>query len=75
MSLDAQIDELYQLPLAEFTAARNALAKTLAGADASRVKRLEKATVVPWAVNQLYWRERSAWDRLMKAAQRSGPRR
>jgi hypothetical protein len=67
VTLDAQIDELYQLPLGEFTAARNALAKTITGADASRVKRLEKPTVVPWAVNQLYWRGRSAWDRLMKS--------
>ena len=67
MALDGQIDELYQLPLGEFTAARNALAKTLTGADASLVKRLEKPTVVPWAVNQLYWRDRPAWDRLMKS--------
>ena len=67
MTLDTQIDELYQLPLGEFTAVRNALAKTLAGADASRVKRLEKPTVVPWAINLLYWRDRSAWDRLMKS--------
>jgi hypothetical protein len=67
VSLDAQIDALYQLPLGEFTGARNALAKTLNGADASRVKRLEKPTVVPWAINQLYWRDRSAWDRLMKS--------
>jgi hypothetical protein len=67
VSLDAQIDDLYQLPLGEFTAARNALAKTLNGADASRVKRLEKPTVVPWTINQLYWRDRSAWDRLTKS--------
>jgi hypothetical protein len=67
VTLDTQIDELYQLPLGEFTAARNALAKTLTGADASRVKRLEKPTVVPWSINQLYWRDRSAWDRLMKS--------
>ena len=67
MPLDPQIDELYQLPLGEFTAARNALAKTLSGADASRVKRLEKPTVVPWAINQLYWGDRAAWDRLMKS--------
>jgi hypothetical protein len=67
VSLDAQIDELYRLPLGEFTAARNALAKTITGADASRVKRLEKPTVVPWAINQLYWRDRSAWDRVMKS--------
>lgn len=67
MAIDRQIDELYQLPLGEFTGARNALAKTLGGADASHVKRLEKPTVVPWAVNQLYWRDRAAWDRLMKS--------
>jgi hypothetical protein len=67
VALDAQIDELYQLPLGEFTAARNALAKTLAGADASRVKRLEKPTVVPWAINQLYWRDRPVYERLMKS--------
>ena len=67
MALDRQIDELYQLPLGEFTAARNALAKTVGGADAALVKRLEKPTVVPWAVNQLYWRDRAAWDQLMKS--------
>ena len=67
MTLDRQIDELYQLPLGEFTAARNALAKTVGGADASRIKRLEKPTVVPWAINQLYWRDRAAWDRVMKS--------
>ena len=67
VTLDRQIDELYQLPLGEFTAARNALAKTVGGADAALVKRLEKPTVVPWAINQLYWRDRTAWDRLMKS--------
>jgi hypothetical protein len=65
--LDDQIDDLYRLPLAEFTAARNALARTLSGADATLVKKLEKPTVVPWAVNQLYWHDRGAYDRLMKA--------
>jgi hypothetical protein len=67
VTLEQQIDELYALPLGEFTAARNALAKSLTGADASRVKRLEKPTVVPWAINQLFWRDRSVWDRLMKS--------
>jgi hypothetical protein len=64
-AIDAKIDELYTLPLTEFTAARNALAKTLKGDDAAQVKRLEKPAVVPWTVNQLYWRERRTWDRLM----------
>jgi hypothetical protein len=65
MNLDDRIDDLYKRPLAEFTSARNALAKTLAGDDAKRVKALAKPTVVPWAVNQLYWHARKAYDRLL----------
>ena len=36
-ALDAKIDDLYQLPLGEFTGARNALAKSLSGDEAKRV--------------------------------------
>jgi hypothetical protein len=61
------VDELYRLPLGEFTAARNALAKSLGGAQAKDVKALAKPTVVPWTVNQLYWRDRKTYDRLMQA--------
>jgi hypothetical protein len=67
VTLDSEIDRLYQLPLSEFTAARNALAKTLKGGDAARVKALGKPTIVPWAVNQLYWRDRKTFDRLLEA--------
>jgi hypothetical protein len=67
LSLESSIDRLYQGPLDAFVAARTALAKTLAGADAQRVKRLEKPTAVPWAVNQLYWHARPVYDRLIKA--------
>ena len=69
-ALDAKIDELYRLPLAEFTSARNALAKTLSKDDAKIVKALEKPTVVPWAVNQVYWRARATYDRLMKSGEK-----
>jgi len=69
-ALDAKIDDLYRLPLGEFTGARNALAKSLAGAEAKRVKGLAKPTVVPWAVNQVYWRARSTFDRLMKSGEK-----
>jgi hypothetical protein len=62
--VEPKIDELYQMPLGGFTAARNALAKTLNGADAQRVKRLPKPTVVPWTVNQLYWHARPVYDRV-----------
>jgi hypothetical protein len=65
--LDEQIDQLYQAPLAEFTAGRNALAKTLKGADAQRVKRLAKPTLIPWTINQVYWTARSVYDHLLEA--------
>ncbi len=68
--LDRQIDDLYKLPLAEFTGARNALAKTLTGDEAKRVKALAKPTVVPWAANQVYWRARATFDRLLKGGER-----
>jgi hypothetical protein len=67
---DNKIDELYQQPLADFTGARNALAKTLSGADAQRVKALAKPTVVAWAANQVYWQARAAYDALMKSGER-----
>ena len=69
-ALDSLIDSLYQQPLNEFTQARNTLAKSLSGADAKRVRALAKPTLVPWAVNQVYWRARGAYDRLMKSGER-----
>src|SRR3954464_8449882 len=67
---DDKLDELYQQPLADFISARNALAKTLSGADAQRVKALPKPTVVAWAANQVYWQARAAYDALMKSGER-----
>jgi hypothetical protein len=69
-ALDAKIDELYRLPLSEFTSARNALAKTLSKDEAKQIKALEKPTVVPWAVNQVHWHARSTYDRLMKSGEK-----
>ena len=60
-------DDLYKLPPEEFTAARNALAKTLSGEAAREVKALRKPNAVAWSVNQLYFKGRPAWDALMKA--------
>ncbi len=68
MALDDQIDALYELPLGEFTAARNALAKSLKGdPGAATVKSLTKPSVLAWAVNQLVWKDRSTFDRLIFA--------
>jgi colicin import membrane protein len=69
-AIDSKIDELYQKPLHEFTASRNALAKTLSGADATRTRALTKPTVVAWTVNQLYWQARATYDRLRAAGER-----
>jgi len=66
-SVEAELDRLFQLPLGEFTDARNALAKRL-GKDGASVKSLQKPSVPAWAVNQLYWRERSTYDKLIAAA-------
>jgi len=66
--LDARIDQLYQLPLEEFTSARNALAKE-AGADAARVRALTKPPIAAWAVNQLHWRDADTWNALIEASE------
>ena len=60
---------MYRAPLSGFVAARTALAKTLTGDEAKRVKALPKPTLVPWAVNQVYWRARATYDRLMKSGE------
>ena len=65
--LDRAIDALYRLPLAAFTAARNALAKEEAGEARARVRALQKPGVVPAVVNYLYWDARPDFDRLMRA--------
>jgi hypothetical protein len=69
--LEAAIDRLYQLPVAAFTEARNSLAAARRAAGdtdgASRVKALVKPSVVAWAVNQVFWSERVAFDRVVGA--------
>src|SRR5262245_5178708 len=72
-SIEALIDDLYKRPLSQFTSARDALAKSLKGtnaAAATRVKELAKPLVVPWAVNQLYWRARPAYNQLAKSGEK-----
>ena len=72
-ALDSEIDRLYQLPLDEFTSARNALAKT-AGPDAARIRALVKPPIAAWAVNQLYWKKRNVWDDLIAASENARAR-
>ena len=67
MATNDDIAALYRLPPGEFTAARNALAKQM-GAAGAEVRALEKPQAAAWAVNQLYWQRRPAYDALIKAA-------
>ena len=73
-NLQDDLDALFALPLTEFTAARNALATRLKKAgetgDAERIKALVKPSVAAWVVNQLFWKHRIAFDRLLDAGQR-----
>jgi hypothetical protein len=60
--LEAELDRLYELPLDEFTAARNDLSKRArksGGKDVvATIKALPKPTISAWAVNQLARRQR-----------------
>jgi hypothetical protein len=68
---EKQIDRLYGLPLEEFTAARNELAKGLrASGDregAEQVRTLEKPTLPAWVTNQLVRRRQRDLRALLDA--------
>jgi hypothetical protein len=71
--VDGRIRRLYQLPLAEFTEARNALALELKPHDkdaAARVKALAKPSASAWAANQVFWTARREFDALVDASDR-----
>ena len=68
MSLDDDLDRLYRLHPAEFTAERNALAKR-AGARGQEIRALPKPTLPVWAVNQLHWREPAIYKRLIESSE------
>ena len=67
------VDALFQLPLGEFTAARNTLAAQLKKSgradEAARIKTLAKPSISAWAVNQLFWRHRKLYDRLLASGE------
>jgi hypothetical protein len=71
---DADIDALFQLPLAEFTAARNALAGRLKKAgqaeESERVKAMHKPPASAWTVNQLHWRHPKQMEALLDSGER-----
>ena len=66
------MEDLYRLPLAEFTAARDALAARLKAdgdkAGAAAAKSLRKPSVAAWAANQVVWHAGAEWQRLQQAS-------
>jgi DNA repair exonuclease SbcCD ATPase subunit len=73
-NLEDDVDALFKLPLAEFTGARNNLAARLKkegrADDSTFVKKLPKPSISAWAVNQLHWNHREAFERLLSSSQR-----
>jgi hypothetical protein len=73
MGLEEELDGLYALPLNEFTAARDEIAKRLRAEGerdlADEVKGLRKPTVAVWLVNQLARTREVDVKRLLKAGE------
>ena len=71
--LDDELRRLYTLPLGEFTAERNSLAKRLQKSGdkeaADEVKSLAKPSVSAWVVNQLFAREETRMRGLLTAGE------
>jgi Alanine-zipper, major outer membrane lipoprotein len=61
------VDDLYGLPLQEFTPSRNELAKRLGDPE---IKKLKKPSVSAWAVNQLARKREVDVRRLLRAGER-----
>src|SRR3954452_3285874 len=70
---DGDVDRLYQLPLNEFTAARDELVKRLRAEGererAQEIKTLRKPTAAVWLVNQLARERPLDVQRLLKAGE------
>ena len=74
MVFEEAVQALYQAPLGEFVAERKRLAGELkAGGDkagATRLAACKRPTVSAWAVDQLYWHARDAFDAMLATAAR-----
>jgi hypothetical protein len=72
-ALERELDALYQLPLDQFTSARDELAKRLRAdgqaEQAEQVKALRKPTVAVWLVNRLVRDDELDVQRLIKAGE------
>ena len=68
------VQKLYQAPVADFLAERKRLAAELRvrgdDAGATQIAKRPKPITSVWAVNQLYWQARDAFDEMLEAASR-----
>src|SRR5450432_3017527 len=71
-SYDEALAALYQTPHESFVAERQRLSAELKAsgdkATAARLAKLARPTISAWAVNQLWWHARSAFDELFETA-------
>jgi hypothetical protein len=70
--LAAAVEALFRAPLNEFVAERKRLASELKAsgdkAAATKLSQAARPSVSAWAVNQLWWRQRPAFEALLQAA-------
>ena len=73
-AFDDAVRALYQAPLAQFIAERKRLAAELRAAGhktfAANLANRPRPSVSVWAVNQLYWHARDAFDAMLATAER-----
>lgn len=74
MTFDDAVGELFRAPHATFVAERKRLAADLKAAGdktgATKLGKLNRPPISAWAVNQLWWQEREAFDKLFETAER-----
>jgi len=71
---DRALQQLYQAPVANFLNERKRLAAELRAqgdeAGAAQVAKRPKPVASVWAVNQLYWQAREAFDEMLASGER-----
>jgi hypothetical protein len=76
MSVDAQLDRLFEAPLEDFTRLRNELAAELKSdgrtEEAATIKAMKKPSLPVWALNQLARREPELIEKLLEVQRKIG---
>lgn len=74
MTFDDAVHELFRAPHASFVTERKRLAGELKAAGdkagSTKLGKINRPPISAWAVNQLWWQERDAFDNLLSTAER-----